>query len=466
MPVTIQSLEEIHQDINANLRGRFPGIDLSPTKPVYKLGRVFSAVVQGLQKLISDAQANFFPQTADDDGKADWGETLNLPRKGPTAARGSDALRVFGSLASAVSVGDQLVSSGGLVFEVNENDTVGAGGYVDVDVISVDLGAQTRLQAGEKLTFVSPPAGIDSEAELQIDLTDGGEDQESSADYGDRLADRIGEGASGGNREDFRRWGLEVGWVRNVYVYPNRLGRGTVDVAALASGSGTARIPSASERTELLDYLKLLVAVHLEQNLRVLEVTTTQVDVDIQIRGTTDGPNVWDWDDTDGALVVDTWDAATRKITLTTDRPDDMFAGDRIVLSDISADDAARTGEQLVISALGAATDEIILAEDPPITPASGDLVYAGGDLTDAVRAQILAFFDSLGPVIGAYGIGNWIDEVDPIRLIAEAVRVDGVLKGTCTAPASVQTPSDTIFPLDTSVELLIPGEIIVRRLA
>jgi|GEM_PF-2315367 len=465
MPVTVQTLDEIHEELNNNLRSRFPGVNLSPTKPLYKIGRAFSAVVQAIQKQLSDAQRNFFPQNADDDGQKSWGDTLKLPQKGPTGARGSDVLRVYGTVGSAVSVGNELTSKGGLRYQVNEADTVGGTGYVDVDLVAVDVGEQTRLNAGEVLTFVSPPSGIEAEAELQADLVAGGEEQEGPAAYGERLADRIGEGSAGGNRADYRGWALELDWVRDVYVYPNRHGRGTVDIVALASGSGTARLPSADERAELLEHLRQRVPVHLENNIRVLEVTTQRVDTDVQIRGTTDGPNVWDWDDTDGALQVSSWNAGTRTITLTANRPDDLAAGDRVTLSDVSADDDARTGEQLVIGALGAGADEIILAEDPPVTPAAGDLLYAGGDLVDPVRTQLAAFFDSLGPVIGAYGVGNWLDEVDPVRLLAESVRVEDVLKGTIAAPASTVTPSDTPFPLDTSVELLIPGEIVVRRL-
>jgi uncharacterized phage protein gp47/JayE len=465
MPVKIQSLDEIHGDLNNNLRGRFPDGDLSPTKPWYKIGRAFAAIVQAIQKQLSDAQRNFFPQNADDEGQVSWGDTLKLPRKGPTGARGSNVLRVYGDNGSAVTVGLELTSKGGLRYQINENDTIPLAGFVDVDVVAVDVGEATRLEAGEILTFVSPPSGVEAEAELQADLVAGGEEQESTAAYGQRLADAIGEGSAGGNRADFRAWALELDWVRDAYIYPNRHGRGTIDVVALASGSGTARVPTADERAELLEHLKQQVAVHLENNIRVLEVTTRLVDSDVLIRATTDGPNTWDWDDSDGGLEVASYDIGTRTITLTADRPDDLAAGHRISISDVSADDDARTGEQLIVGALGAGADEIILADEPPVTPAAGDLIYAGGDLVDPVRAELAAHYDTLGPVIGTSGVGNWVDEVDPVRLLAEAVKVDEVLKGTIQAPATTVVPSDTSFPLDTSVELLIPGETIVRRL-
>ena len=44
---------------------------------------------------------------------------------------------------------------------------IGGGGYVDVDVVAVDTGSQTRVGNGTILEFVSPPAGVNTRAEVQ-----------------------------------------------------------------------------------------------------------------------------------------------------------------------------------------------------------------------------------------------------------------------------------------------------------
>src|SRR5690606_14917979 len=127
-------------------------------------------------------------------------------------------------------------------YQVAENGSVPAGGtYVDVDVSAIDTGAATRLAAGQTLVFVAPPAGITANALTVLPLEQDGFDAERDSAYSVRVNDELGKPRMGGSQDDFVKWALSQTGIAAAYCYPNRAGVGTVDVAALHEGNGSAR---------------------------------------------------------------------------------------------------------------------------------------------------------------------------------------------------------------------------------
>lgn len=460
MPPQIPTLAELFARLLADGRARLPGADWSRGSDNWKRLRIWAGASIGLYHHVKVSFDQLLPDTAEGVWLDRIGAIWDVARRGATPARKADALRVTGTVATAITTGEQLVSDSGLRYQVNENATVGALGYVDVDVVAVDTGAATRLDAGATLTFVSPPAGITAKAVLQLDLDEDGEDQESDGAYRERILNRIGLGSAGGNANDYRQWALaSAATIATAYVYPNRAGRGTVDIAALHAGSGTARLLTAAERTALKDYIGAIRPVA-TRGLRVLEVTTRAEDIEVLFSLLPGSGNAWDWDDST-PLTPASHDQALRQITMAADLPADIDIGDRIcfkntdgqlyTIEDIPAADTIQTSVE--VSDIGAG---VIVTDHS---------AYAGGDLSRPLRDAVIAHVASFGPAIGDAGVGDWFDALKPSRLVgALYVDVPGVYDVDVSTPAATVTPEDPAYPSDDSIELIIHGAVLVRR--
>lgn len=461
-PIDLPDLDQLTTRGTDSFRGALPDDDVSPTSDNFKRVRV---------NALANLQLNHHIQIIVDDLLADkssgaelerLGNIYGVPKKGATPARKEDALRVVGTAASTVSIGDLLTSSGGLTFQVNENAVVPAAEFIDVDIIGVDVGTQTRLKAKEVLVFNSPPAGIEAEAELQLDLDEDGTDEESDPNYRTRILNRLQQPAAGGNANDYvNQFALPQEGVETAFVYPLRGGRGSVDLAVLHAGTGVVRVFTLNERNTLKGTIDVLRPVSMK-SFRILETTTLVENVEITIVPLTDLSFQFDWDDST-APIVSSWEpgGAERTIRFTLDRPTDMLAGDRIVIRTAAGDGS---GELFEIESLPGTLTDIVINRTPSPVPVATDVVFSGGPLTDPIRDAILALIDRFGPARGLFADGDFQSDLVPAEILATAFTVDGVRNGTVITPASTIVANDPVFPLDATIELIIPGEIIVRN--
>lgn len=460
MPITLPSLEEVHERLVDAARAAFPLYDLSRFNDFSKRLRIVAGAAFQLNHHIAVVSDDVLPDTAAGDQLDRHGFIWGVTRKPATPARKADALRLVGTSGSTFTIGDELVSVGGLRFQVNESGSIPAAGFLDVDVVAIDTGEQTRLQAGEVLSFISPPAGIETEAELQLDLDEDGTDQESDGAYRVRIMNKIQQPAMGGNANDWAQWVLDFPGADFAYVYPERAGAGTVQYVALHVGSGTVRVFTTLENSELR------ASVDAERPVSVadhdpLVVEAIPNNTETLITPALDPQFAFDWDDSAGPLIVSAWDAATRTLTFTTNRPTDMQEGDRIVFKPVSG---LGDGAPHVIERFPGAANQVILETAPSLAPVNPDEVYAGGPLTEPVRNALLEHMDNLGPAIGDHGVGNWEDSINPQRLDAIALTETGVSNSQTTTPASTAVPSDPGSGGDITIELLYPRRTLVRK--
>lgn len=459
MAYVVQTLDELHEFAIALLKSLFPTADVSRGSFLWLWARTQAGGVADNHAHIAGVQSDLLPDTAEGAALDRWGGVVGVVRKSATPARKSNALRVVGTPTSTVSIGDALTHESGLSFQVNENETIPAAGYVDVDVVAVDTGAQTRLNAGEVLTFTTPPSGVEESAELQLDMDEDGDDAEQDGPYRARVLNRFSSPPLGGAQNDYVQWALEVDGVASAYCYPNRAGFGTVDVSALHAGSGSSRILSVGEVAELQAYLDERRPVSVS-GLRVLTVTEQDVSVEALLMSTGEAAYEWDWDDT-VAPVVSTWNGTTRVLTFNAARPDTMKAGDRIVIKDAAG---VGSGQPYVIEALSS-TDAVILEEVPATAPVATDVVYSGGPLTTPARSAILALIDGLGtanPDAARYG--DWEGSLRLSSLYRAINSVPGVLDSSLVTPVANVDADDPSFPEDDEVSLLVPVRVLVRR--
>ena len=100
--------------------------------------------------------------------------------------------------------------------------------------------------------------------------------------------------------------------IAEAYCYPLRQGLGSVDLAALHEGSGSARLLLAGEITDLQATIDALRPV--DVTFRVLTVEATDVDVEVTIVPNGDALYAFDWDDST-PLEASTWTAGTKTLS-------------------------------------------------------------------------------------------------------------------------------------------------------
>ena len=111
-----------------------------------------------------------------------------------------------------------------------------------VAVVGIDVGTGTNLDAGETLTWTSPPFGSAATCEVGAGgLTDG-----ADADTDDRLRQRLlkllREPQNGGSWAHYRQWAEEASAaVEAAYVYPAAQGPATVHLAYTVEGTSANR---------------------------------------------------------------------------------------------------------------------------------------------------------------------------------------------------------------------------------
>lgn len=439
---------------------------------------------------IVSAAADAMPDSASDDGPIDrWGGIYGVTRKSATPARGSAILRVRGTPATSVAADEELSHpSSGLLFKIAATTTIGAGGYVDADIVAIDTGSATRLDAGQTLEFTSTPVGLETSASLQRSLTDDGLDAEAFGAYRSRVLAAISEPTAGGTQADYAAWMLELAGVSRAYAYGGRAGLGTVDLVGLHAGSGSDRELSPSENAALLAHVRELAPIQVAGAggpLRTLDVVIQTVNVEIKVEPSGESAYAFDWI---GSAVVLSWTPATRVLQFTAARPATMKAGHRIVLSGIAS---AQDGAELTIEAL-TSTDSVILSAAPAAAPAATDAVYSGGPLVSPIRNAIVAHMngetvyagrnrvplaesslestvrlevlaEGIGPANPANAYGTWQGGL-LLRVLGTIVQYKrGVRNHVIVSPVADVEGTNYTGLLDYQIGLIAPGAVLVR---
>lgn len=433
--------------------------NLLPTKNVsrnsdnWKRLRAQAGGIADLHAHIDAVDRDALPDTAKGVALDRWGAILKLPRKGASPASADNAGLIRGTNGSTWTTSDTLTHKSGKTFRPTAGGTVGAGLSALTGVVSISTGASARLAAGEVLTWSSAPSGLEAEVELQAALDSGGDDAELDGPYRVRVLARMAQPAAGGNVTDWQNWALESSdTIATAYVYPNRSGVGSVDVAALKAGSGAARLLDGTERAALLVALDGLRPV--TATARVIEVTTETLNVEVTITPESAARFVRDWDDAVAPAVL-AWAPSTRLLQFAAARPATMAVGDRIVV-------AGTSGEELVIETLSS-TDSVVLVDAKGQTPVAAALVYSGGPVIGPARDALVALIDALGPRTGSFGAGYWEGTFRLSKAFEAVQTAEGVLDSTWIAPVANVEPTAEAYPDDTTVALLVPGSILVR---
>jgi uncharacterized phage protein gp47/JayE len=445
----------------------FPEDDVSATSFNFLWCLTLAQAVTDNHAHLEAVKEDLLPDTSGGNELDRWAKIRGVTRKGATPARKADALLIVGTPTTVIPVETPLQhQSSGMLFKIAAQATIEAGGTVLADVSAVNSdagsGAKTRLEAGQLLRFTTPSVDYEEDAELQLDLDEDGEDAESDGALRLRVLSRFSDPPLGGAQVDYEQWALEETGIASAYAYPLRAGLGTVDVAALHAGSGSARVLTEPERADLQTTIDAKRPVSVK-GFRVLTVVAAETDIEVTIATDGEVQNVFDWDDSTPPTVA-AWEpgAVPNKLQFAGGaRPATMQVGDRII---IKRADGAGTGAERVVESFSGADAVILEADEQGDEPAAADTVYSGGPLVAAARAAIQALVDALGtanPDANRYG--PWEGSLRIGKLTGAAESVDGVLEATAIAPAATVHALDPEYPDDDEIGLIIAGRIIVR---
>lgn len=512
MPFDLKSLSETRELVVALGRAVLSGLDWGSIRSYHgKWSTFLSGAVTELHSHIASAQRDLHPLTAGP-GKPikDWGDTVGVQVKGATPARKSAAGRVRGAAGATVDPGQQLRNvTNGLLYEIANQTTItipGVAGvdpdsFVDADIAGVDTGSRTRLDAGEVLNFLSDPAGIEGQVRLELALDEGGFDEEQFGSYRARVLSTFSTTPSGGNDSDFAGWALaSLASVSTAYAYPNRAGRGTIDVVGFYAASGSSRSLLDADRDTVLQYIKTKAPFQVTGEgggLRVIRTVPDPQRVEMLLTTTGVLAYAFDWP---GSATVLSYTPATRELQFSAALPASLRAGHRLILvgsvggSGVSAQD----GREYKIESISGA-DKVILELAPATNPAATDRIYPGGPLVTPIRDAIVAHLNGeivyagRGPapvpeskaspinpggpsIIGldvlAAGIGPanpdgkygaWSGGIILATLFRIATYKAGVRNVTVLEPVADYEPLDDPFPSNDQIHYVTPSVVIVR---
>lgn len=502
MAFKIPSMDETRAFLVALHRSLFPTQNVSSRRSYHgrRVTYLAGAITQ-LHSHIFGVQRDLHPLTAGPGTPIEsWGNVVGVTPKAATPARKSAAARIEGAAAATVTSGTQLAdSASGLLFEITNNVTIpGIGGvdpdsFFDADIAGIDVGSQTRLEAGTVLKFISPPAGIQAAVVLQKDLDEDGFDVEQFGSYRGRVISTFSATPSGGNQSDFERWALaSIASVRTAYAYPNRAGRGTIDIVGFYAATGSARSLTLDDRNAVKAYIQTQAPFQVSGEgggLRVLETIAQPQPVEILLTPNGIPEFEFNWDDSTPPTVV-SWNGTTRELQFSGGAlPLSLRAGHSLSLRGVAS---TQDGEEIKIEAISA-VDKVVLEHAPVNAPVATDVIYSGGPLVTPVRDAILAHLNgeivyagrgltplpesSVGNAIGldilADGIGPsnpdgefgpWAGGIVRATLFTIAKYKGGVRNVVVSVPSSDTEATNDEFPDDDQIHFVVPSSVLIRR--
>lgn len=226
MPWTRPTLTELIERIETDLTSRL----LEDTSLLKRsvLG-VLARVLAGAVHLLHGFQAWMSEQPLADTAEAEYLERLavtwGVTRRAASFAAGRVTLT--GTDGTTIPADTELQTADGTLYTLTADADI-ASGTATGTVTAQAAGEDGNLDEGTALSLVSPVSGALSSATVNAGGITDGQDEETDASLRARLLTRIQQPPHGGSAHDYEAWALEVDGVTRAWVYPERLGEGTV----------------------------------------------------------------------------------------------------------------------------------------------------------------------------------------------------------------------------------------------
>lgn len=242
MPLTRVTYDEDLTRILVTSRNLEDGRPTHKGSDTYTQAAVLAAVSQDLRAVIARVYDQIWPDTADTaELERHAAVYTDITRK--PASPSSGLVEFTGEPGVVLAAGSALVDDQGQEFELSAEAVVGSGGSVQAAAESITVGQSANLGAGDTLTLVSPPSGLDATGTVPADWA-GGAEAESDAELLARHLWLLRHPPAGGNKYDYVSWAMSVPGVVQAVVFPLRRGLGTCDVCILSAGAD--RLPGSA----------------------------------------------------------------------------------------------------------------------------------------------------------------------------------------------------------------------------
>jgi uncharacterized phage protein gp47/JayE len=215
------------------------------------MARVYSGAVHLLYEYLDYQSEQLFAARASVDGLEAIADEYGLSRTAAIKATGQAV--ATGTNGTVIAANTELQSSAGERYVVDAAVTVAAGTATMALTASTE-GADGNESAGGTLTFVSPIAGVSTEATIDSSGITGGLDEETDDDLRERVLARKRFPPHGGSEHDYEAWALEYPGVTRAWVFPEYQGVGTVGLTFVMDNA-TPYIPIAATRALVRGYL-------------------------------------------------------------------------------------------------------------------------------------------------------------------------------------------------------------------
>lgn len=427
--ITIESYADLEAAVLAYFQAQLPDAGYGLDDYLGKWARVLAMTLWSLKKSVEDADADAAPSDRSSDAALEaWCYLLGLPNGAGGYGR-LVAQKATGGVGTVRGTKGTIFANGLQAFGPDGTTRFALSGSVTIpgtppgsdsiagNVIAVTAGAVGNLQAGARLTWISPPAGADASFVLSQPLH-GGTDLESAASALARIYDRLQNPPKGGTAPDWRAWAATIATVVRAYVYPRRNGTGTVDVVITVAGSGQSRAPSNDLLAAVASVFDANRLVCVEGRRALAPYMPGSHALTVRVRALpASAAYAWDWIDTSGGpWAVAAYDTmAGVHLQLDNPAPSDLIAqiagGTRPRIQVVNSNGPVVV-EQVRCLSYDAGTQTLTLEAELTGTPTVGDAVYAGGPIPAIVGTRIRDYVDALGPS-RASGLGDALDSWD-----------------------------------------------------
>jgi len=244
MPFERPTLAEIKARVSADIVSHLQDSDPELRRGNLEvLARMEAGAVHGLHGLAQRLSLQILPDSAEADYLERHGGIWGVSRKAATAAAG--LVNFSGTNGAVIPAGAELKRADGQRYVVLEAATVG-GGAATVRARALVCGAEGNATANTGLTMTTYVTGVNPRGKAAAGGIGGGADAESDAELRARIVARIQQPPMGGAAHDYVAWAKQVSGVTRAWVWPGRLGPGTVGVTFLLDGRADP-LPNAED---------------------------------------------------------------------------------------------------------------------------------------------------------------------------------------------------------------------------
>jgi uncharacterized phage protein gp47/JayE len=257
MPFARPTLQALIERTQADLEAHLPSTDARLRRSnVHVLARVNAGGQHGVYGYLDFLARQLQAATAEGAYLEHRAAPYGLARKAAVPAAGD--LVATGTDTTAIPLGTVWQRSDGARFASTAAAEIGdpTPGEATVPVEAEEPGLAGNTAAGSTLSLVSPIAGVDSGATVDVGGLTGGFDSETDDELRARLFQRLQNPPAGGADHDYERWALEVAGVTRAWVQPLWLGGGTVGLFLAADNAPGGPIPDQALVDDVQAYIE------------------------------------------------------------------------------------------------------------------------------------------------------------------------------------------------------------------